>query len=93
MLRWDQPVYPDSLKAGKVEGEVLIQFVVDTAGHVEPGSERVLRASRDAFRVAVVSTLGSARFTPALRKGQRVRQLVQQPFKFAPNAQVQPQAR
>ena len=44
-------------------------------------------------RVAVVSTLGSARFTPALRKGQRVRQLVQQPFKFAPNAQVQPQAR
>lgn len=32
------PTYPPELKAARVGGEVLVQFVVDTVGHVEPGT-------------------------------------------------------
>ncbi len=86
VIEWERPHYPDSLKTAKVEGEVLIQFVVGLTGQMERGSARILRASHAAFARAVIATLGSAQFTPAvldIEEGQRVRQIVQQSFLFA----------
>lgn len=77
------PVYPEQLKAAGVEGEALVQFVVDTLGRAEPGSFKVLRASHDAFAQAVRATLPRMRFLPAEVGGARVRMVVQQPFVFA----------
>lgn len=78
-----QPLYPEMLKSAGVEGEALVQFVVDTTGRAEPGSFKVLRATHDAFAEAVRTTLPRMRFLPAELHGQRVRMLVQQPFAFA----------
>jgi protein TonB len=78
-----RPRYPDLLRSAGVEGEVLAQFVVDTTGHVEPGSIRVLRSAHALFAQAVERALPQARFIPAEAGGRRVRQLVQQPFAFA----------
>lgn len=76
------PRYPDILRSGGVEGEVLAQFEVDTLGRVNVASFRVLRSSHALFEQAVRSALPNMRFLPAEIGGRRVRQLVQQPFVF-----------
>lgn len=76
------PRYPDILKSGGVEGEVLAQFEVDTTGRVVINSFRVLRSSHALFEQAVRSSLPNMRFLPAEIGGRKVKQLVQQPFVF-----------
>ncbi|MBM4194458.1 MAG: TonB family protein [Gemmatimonadetes bacterium] len=78
-----RPRYPDILKSAGVEGEVLAQFVVDTTGHVEINTFKVLKTSHELFAAAVRSALPGMRFIPAEVGQKRVRQLVQQPFVFA----------
>ena len=79
------PAYPEMLKSSGVEGEALVQFIVDTTGRAELGSFKVLRASHDAFGQAVRAALPRMRFLPAEIGGRKVRMLVQQPFSFALN--------
>ena len=76
------PRYPDMLRSANVEGEVLVQFVVDTTGRVERGSVKILKSSHELFTNAVQSALNSMRFYPAEIGGRKVKQLVQQPFNF-----------
>jgi protein TonB len=76
------PRYPDILRSGGVEGEVLAQFEVDTLGRVLVASFRVLRSTHALFEQAVRSSLPNMRFLPAEVGGRKVRQLVQQPFVF-----------
>ncbi len=77
------PRYPDILKSAGVEGEVLAQFVVDTTGHAEVSTYKVLKTSHELFAAAVRNALPSMRFLPAEVGGRKVKQLVQQPFVFA----------
>jgi protein TonB len=77
------PRYPDMLRSANVEGEVLVQFVVDTTGRVERGSVKVLKSSHELFTNSVQSALNNMRFYPAEIGGRKVKQLVQQPFNFA----------
>jgi len=77
------PRYPDMLRSANVEGEVLVQFVVDTTGRVERGSIKILKSSHDLFTNSVQSALSGMRFYPAEIGGRKVKQLVQQPFNFA----------
>jgi len=77
------PRYPDILRSGGVEGQVLAQFVVDTTGRVEVATFRVLRSDHAMFEQAVRSALPNMRFLAAEIGGRKVKQLVQQPFVFA----------
>jgi TonB family protein len=77
------PRYPDSLRTAKVEGDVLVQFVVDTTGLIQLATFKVLKSSHQQFTEAVRTGLSQMRFAPALVGGRKVRQLVQQPFQFA----------
>jgi protein TonB len=76
------PRYPEMLRQAGVSGEVLAQFVVDTLGRVEPSSVRILASTHGLFERSVRAALASARFVPAEVRGQKVRQLVQRPFRF-----------
>jgi protein TonB len=76
------PRYPDMLRSASVEGEVLVQFVVDTTGRVDMSQYKVLKTSHDLFSNAVKNALTNMRFYPAEIGGRKVRQLVQQPFNF-----------
>jgi beta-lactamase regulating signal transducer with metallopeptidase domain len=58
-------------------GGLAIQFVVDQRGHVEAGSFKVLRSTGEADVTRVRNAFAQWRFTPALRGGCPVRQLVQ----------------
>jgi len=76
------PRYPDALRASAIEGDVSVQFVIDTTGHVDPASVTVLASSHDLFTESVRAVLGKLRFRPAEVGGRKVRMLVRQPFNF-----------
>jgi protein TonB len=76
------PRYPTALARAGVEGEVIMRFVVDTAGRVERGSIRLVRGTHVLFERAVSEVLPLLRFQPAEAGGARVRQAVEQPFRF-----------
>lgn len=76
------PRYPALLERAGIAGAVTVQFVVDTAGHVENGSVVILQATHPDFAGAVTSRLKAFRFVPARAQGRHVRQLVEQRFQF-----------
>ncbi len=76
------PRYPESLEKARVEGTVIAQFVVSTAGKPELDTFEVLKSSNELFTRAVREVLPELRFTAAEVGGERVRQLVQMPFGF-----------
>jgi len=76
------PRYPDVLRSGNVEGNVLAQFVVDTLGRADMTEFKVLKSDHDLFTAAVKSVLPMTKFTPAELGGHKVKQLVQMPFQF-----------
>jgi TonB family protein len=76
------PVYPDSLKKAKVEGDVVASFAVDTLGRVDVETIQILKWTQQLFVVAVLDALPLMKFRPAEINGTKVRQLVQQPFVF-----------
>ena len=82
VLGWKAPTYPPKLKADGVEGEVLLEFIVDTNGKMEPKSLKVVRATNAEFAAAVQRTVSSATFAPATLNNKRVRQVVHQEFRF-----------
>lgn len=76
------PAYPASLLAQNVEGEVRVQFVVDTTGRIDPRSFRVLEATHVDFAESVRAVISGMRFRPASMGRRHVPQLVEQPFTF-----------
>jgi len=75
--------YPPSLFAAHTRGNVVAEFVVNTEGRVEPGTLGIISSTHPLFSDAVRRAVAAAVFTPALRAGKPVRQLVHQPFEFA----------
>jgi TonB family protein len=87
------PYYPPRLRQGNVQGEVLAQFVVDSAGVPRMSTVRILRSTHPEFSAAVRDWLAGARFYPAELRGRHVAQMVQQPFTFRlddPNFSTEP---
>jgi TonB family protein len=76
------PVYPSELLASGTEGMVYAQFVVDTTGSVDMTSIRLLSSAHPAFSASVLEALADMRFRPAKRGHVKVRQLVEQHFRF-----------
>jgi protein TonB len=76
------PRYPEILRGAGVEGETLVQFVVDTTGRADMGTFKVLKSDHDLFTNAVRSILPQYRFLAAETGGRKVKMYVQMPFKF-----------
>ncbi len=79
------PEYPPALRDAKIQGQVLAQFVVDADGKADMRTFKVLKSDHDLFSDAVRAALVEMQFSPAMLKGTRVMQLVQQPFQFSLN--------
>jgi TonB family protein len=77
------PIYPPALLRAHIAGEVLFQFYVDTTGHAEMRSLRLVSSTNPQFALACRSALPQWTFVPAVFDGKKVRELVQQPFTFA----------
>jgi TonB family protein len=77
------PRYPPALLNERMNGEVIVEYVVDSTGRPRPETFRVVRATHPEFTAAVRKALRHARFHPAELGGRHVPQWVQQPFTFA----------
>jgi TonB family protein len=76
------PEYPHHLMAQGIEGFAAVRYVVDSTGLVDTMTYRVLTSSHPDFAVAVRHALPRMHFRPALQGGVKVRQLVEQTFRF-----------
>jgi protein TonB len=77
------PAYPELLRQAGIEGQVVLEARVDTAGRVQRASILVVSASHAGFvapaRQALISTL----FRPARANGRAVSTLIRVPFTFS----------
>jgi periplasmic protein TonB len=76
------PRYPPVLQSAGIAGRVELQYVVDTTGHAEPASFKVLKTTHPAFVEPAKEAIAKGVFKPAKFKGTPVRQLVQQAISF-----------
>lgn len=74
--------YPPSLFAAGVEGSVMAEFVVDSNGDIERQTFNIVSSTHPLFVEAVSRALERVSYSPAIKDGRRVRQLVHQPFSF-----------
>ena len=87
------PRYPEALRGANMQGEVLVQFIVDTTGKPEMNTLKVLRSTHVEFLMAVRSVLPDYEFEPAMILNRKVPQVVQMPFHFCLNGGPNPFAR
>lgn len=79
---WLMPKYPEELRTLGVEGDVRVEFVVDSTGKVDMPSIRFLRSSDTRFSESVRAHLRAARFRPAYLDAFPVPMRTQQSFTF-----------
>ena len=72
---------PVMLQAG-IPGQVTVQFVVDTTGHAEPPTFKIIKSSHKAFEEPAREAILKGVFKPGRSHGTLVRVLVQQNLKF-----------
>jgi TonB family protein len=75
------PQYPRELLLGRVEGEVVVDFIVDHNGDVQ--NAYALRSSRREFEAAAVAAVSKWKFTPGRKGGRDVPAHMQVPVLFS----------
>ncbi len=77
-----QVAYPPALFASGTGGTVIAEFVVDTAGRVEAGTLAIVSSGHTLFSEAVSEAMEGATYSPAIKGGKPVRQIVYQSVTF-----------
>jgi outer membrane biosynthesis protein TonB len=76
------PQYPTELAAFGFDGEVDVQFVIDTTGRAELEDLLVTKASHPGFIRPVRRAMAKCRYRPAHKDGRPVRFLVRQLVRY-----------
>ncbi len=76
------PEYPRMMQQANIEGQVLLQFVVETDGHVGSESIETLSSSHRAFEGPARDMISRCLFRPGRVRASPVRVLVQMPIIF-----------
>jgi TolB protein len=74
--------YPAMMQQAGIEGTVVLQFVVETDGHVEPETITVVRSTREAFETPAKEMTAGCMFRPGMVRKTAVRVLIQMPLMF-----------
>lgn len=77
------PIYPELLRQAGVQGEVLLEVVVDTTGRVLAPSIVIISATHPGFVAAARQALLPTLFRPAMVGGRAVQTRVRIPYAFA----------
>ncbi len=81
-LSGPMPRYPEMLRQAGIEGTVLLEFVIDTSGHVEAELIKVLSSTNRAFEGPARDVIRRSLYRPGRVRGQAVRVLVTQQIGF-----------
>jgi protein TonB len=82
VLTGPTPAYPDLLRQAGIQGQVVLEAVVDSTGRVLGESIVVVSASNPAFVAPARQALARTLFRPARVGGKAVRMRVRLPFEF-----------
>jgi protein TonB len=74
--------YPEMLRQAGIEGQVMLEFVIDTSGRVEEESIKVLQSTNRAFDGPARDVIRRSLYRPGRVRGQAVRVLVSQQIGF-----------
>ncbi len=77
------PDYPDLLRQAGIEGTVVVEVIIDTTGHAEPSSLRIVQSTNKAFELSARDAVLKSMYRPGRVRGQAVRVLVQVPISFS----------
>ncbi len=77
---WVQPAYPPAAAKARLQGEVRVEFVVETDGTVSAAA--VKDSTEPAFDEAALQAVRRWKFEPATEKGQAVRSAMVVPVRF-----------
>jgi TonB family protein len=75
-------VYPPLLREAGIEGQVVLEFVVDSAGRVDPGSIMVVSSTNKAFERPAVDVVKRSIYRPAILDGVPRAMRTRQPVEF-----------
>ena len=82
LVRSRVPSHPKLLRPAGTQGRVVLEAVIDTLGHVEPGSVLVVESAHPAFVAPAQHSLLTSLFRPARVQGRAVRVRVRLAFDF-----------
>jgi TonB family protein len=74
--------YPAEMWQARIEGTVVLQFVVETDGHVEPETIEVVRSTHEAFEAPAKEMTAGCMFRPGRVRTAAVRVLIRMPLMF-----------
>ncbi len=77
-----QNSYTRFLQEAGISGKVVLEFVVDTKGTVEPATIHVIQSANDKLTDAAKMALGQIKFVPGMADGHNVRTRVQFPIVY-----------
>jgi len=75
--------YPAVLRQAGIEGDVMVEAVLDTLGDVERGSLRITRGAHALFEAEALSVVAASRYRPGRMGTHAVRVRIQVPVHFA----------
>ena len=78
----DQPFYPDGMRLAEIEGDVTAEFIVDSVGHIDNSSIRIVTTSDARLTKSVTTWLTGRRFSPARKDGRAMAARTSQDFHF-----------
>lgn len=81
-LSGPDPVFPELLKQARIQGQVLVEVVIDTTGRAELTTFKIVKSPNPGFDQAVRASVQRTLFRPARVHGRAVRVLVRIPYNF-----------
>ena len=85
ILAQNAPAYPYELNQAKIEGSVLVEFVVDGEGVVRDA--KVVRSTNLEFEAPTLTAVAKWKFAPGKKQGRNVSTRVSQMFQYVPTGQ------
>lgn len=82
VVSMQEPEYPDSLRGAGVSGSAVIEFIIESDGHLNRESIGVVSATHIRFADAVRLAVLEATFQPAVKAERPVAQVYQLPVTF-----------
>jgi protein TonB len=76
------PAYPPLLQQAQIEGTVMIEAIIDTTGHIEPPSIKVISTTNPGFNESAKAAVAKWLYRPARVYGRAVRVLIHQPINY-----------
>ncbi len=74
--------YPELLRQAQIQGRVIVEAIIDTAGRAEPRSIKIFQSPHPGFDQPAMNYMRQALFRPARVHGRPVRVLVRLPIDF-----------